>query len=76
MSPLPCSPLGPLWREMPVSRAFFYITFRFPSKEALPPGSPHRAPTERDASFLDPSFIHLLKSLVNEPTPGCPIVAL
>jgi len=30
------------------------------------PRSPHRAPIERDAPFLEPSFIHLYKSLVNE----------
>jgi len=40
---------------MPVSIAFLYL--RVPSKVASPPGSPHRAPTERDAPFPDPSFI-------------------
>jgi len=39
--PLPGSPAGPLWKEMPVSRAFISITFRVPSKEVSPPGSLH-----------------------------------
>jgi hypothetical protein len=91
------SPMGPLWRELPVSRAFFYmflwfpnkkfswynltfcskslvkkcplhvpqtgpqwkktsvpralldsVSFWVPTKGALPPDSPHRAPTERE----------------------------
>jgi len=77
MSPLPGSSMGPLWREVPVSRAFLYITSRVPSKGALPPGTPHRAPSERetDATLLEPSFIHLSKSLVNEPTSRFPIGA-
>jgi len=33
---------GPLWRELPVSRALLSISFRAPSKEASPPGSPQR----------------------------------
>jgi hypothetical protein len=36
MSPLPGSPAESLWREMPVSRAFLYITLRVPSKEPPP----------------------------------------
>jgi len=39
VSLLPGSPVGPLWREMLVSRAFFYIILRVPSKGAVPPGS-------------------------------------
>jgi len=70
MSPLPGSPLGPLWREMPISRAFPYISFKVPHKGAPHPGSPDRAPTESDAPFPEPSFIILSKSLGNEPTPG------
>ena len=42
---------GPLWKQMPVSRALFNIFFRVPSRGALPPGSLHRAPTNRDVSF-------------------------
>jgi hypothetical protein len=37
----------------------FSISFRVTSKRALCPGSPHRALSERDAPFLEPSFIHL-----------------
>ena len=33
---------GLLWKKMPVSRALCNIPFRVPSKEALPPGFPHR----------------------------------
>jgi len=32
----------------------FYISFRVPRKGALPPGSLHRAPTERDAPPPEP----------------------
>jgi hypothetical protein len=32
MSPAPGSPTGPLWKEVPVSRAFFYIFFRVSCK--------------------------------------------
>jgi hypothetical protein len=73
MSPLPGSPAGCLWREIPVSRAFLYITFRVPSKGAPPPGSPNRAPTERDAPFPKPSFNYLSKFTVNGlPPPRFP----
>jgi hypothetical protein len=47
---------GPLWRMTPVSRAFLYISFRFFSKEALPPAPLHRASIERDVLFQEPSF--------------------
>ena len=33
------------------------VSFRVPSEGALPPGSPHRAPTERFALFPEPSSI-------------------
>jgi len=39
MSPLPGSQTGPLWKEMPITRAFLYITYRFPSK-----GTPLQVP--------------------------------
>jgi hypothetical protein len=61
---------GPLWIKTPVSRALLNISFRVPSKGALPPGSPHKAPTDRDAPFPDPSFICPSKSLVNEHPQG------
>jgi len=57
--------VGPLWREMPISRDFLYITFSIPSP---PPGSPHRAPIERDAPFPEPSN-YLSKFPVNGPPP-------
>jgi len=53
--------VGPLWKQTPISRALLSISFGVPSKGALSQGSPHRAPSERDAPFLEPSFIHLSK---------------
>jgi hypothetical protein len=45
------------------------IYFGVPNKGALPPGPLHRVPQrERDAPLLEPSFIHLSKSPVYEPT--------
>jgi hypothetical protein len=38
--------VGPLWKQMLVSRALPNTYFRVPSKGALPSGSPHRAHTE------------------------------
>jgi hypothetical protein len=48
---------GPKKRVAPMetdahSRALFNISFRVPSKGALPPGSPHGVPLERYALFL------------------------
>ena len=71
---------GPKKRAAPMetdahSRALLNISFRVPSKGALPPGPPHRVPLERVALFLEPSFIHHSKSLVYEPPlliPGSP----
>jgi len=48
-------------------------TFMSPTKGALPPCSPHKAPTERDAPFPEPSFINLSKSLVNVPPARVPV---
>jgi hypothetical protein len=58
--------MEPLWKQTPISRAILSISFGFLSKSALPPGSPHRALSERDAPFLEPFFIPLLKSPVYE----------
>jgi len=63
----PGSPLGPLWRKMPVSRAFLTITSRFPSKEA-PPQRPSALNLFREKySTPRASIIHLSKSPVDEP---------
>ena len=43
------------------------MSFGVASKGALPAGSPPRAPTERDAPFLQPSFVHISNSPVYEP---------
>jgi len=57
---------GPLWKQTPFSRVLLSLSFGVSSKGALPAGSLYRTPTERDAPFPKPSFIHLSKSLVNE----------
>jgi hypothetical protein len=58
--------LVPQWGpyEMPVLRAFLYISFRVSRKRALPQGSP-QIPTER-CSISRALFYCLLKSPVNE----------
>jgi len=48
---------GSLWKQTPISRALLGISFGVPSKEALPPGSPHRAPTESYAPFPEPFLV-------------------
>jgi len=53
----------------------FNTSFGVPSKGALPPGPLHEVPSERDALFLEPSFIHHSKSPVYKPSlliPGSP----
>jgi len=35
---------GPVWKQTPISRALFNMTFRVPSKGALPPGPLHGVP--------------------------------
>ena len=49
-------------------------SFWIPSQGAPTPGSPNRAPAERDAPFLEPSFNYLSKFPVHEPPhlPGSP----
>jgi len=69
MSPLPISPAVSLWEKMPFFRAFFYVSFRDPSK-TTPSRFPHRTPVERDPSFPDTSSTN--KSPVNEPLSSLP----
>ena len=64
--------MGPIWKQMPISRALLSISFGVPSKGTLPPGLPHRAPTEKDAVFPEPSSIHLSESPVSEHPQGSP----
>jgi len=64
--------MGALWKQMPISRALLSTSFGVPSKGALPPGSPHTAPTERDAPFPEPSFIHLSNCLAYKPSSRFP----
>jgi len=50
---LPFSPVGPLQREMPISRTFLNISCRVPSKGTLP-RRPQQCPSsERNAPFLE-----------------------
>jgi hypothetical protein len=62
----PCSPnVGPLWKQMSISRALLSISFGVTSKGALPPGFHRRAPSEW---YPTPrAFIHLSASLVYYP---------
>jgi hypothetical protein len=53
--------------DAPFPEPFLTRVSRVSNKGALPPGSPGRAPIERDAPFLEPSFTCLSKSLVKEP---------
>ena len=67
MSPLPGSPAGPQWTELPTSRTF----------STYPPGSPVKdshlqVPLRERCSTSRAPFIHLAKSLVNEPTSRFP----
>ena len=48
---------------------FFNISFGVPSKGALPPGLPHGVPSEKNAPFLETSFIHHSKYPVYERPP-------
>jgi len=72
MSPLPVSPAGPLWKKIPISRAF----------STYPSGSPAREPSlkvpftelpkrERHSTYRTP-FNHITKFPVDERTPGGP----
>jgi len=49
-----------------------------PAKEHTLPGFPNRAPTERDATFLEPSLNYFSKLPVNGPPspPGSPVGSL
>jgi hypothetical protein len=58
---LQVSPAGPLWRETPVTRVFFYISFKVPSK-----GAPLQVPLRQTLPFPEPSFTSLSKSPVKE----------
>ena len=62
---------GHLWKQTPISRTLLSIPFGVLSKGAVPPGPPHRAPSERDVPFLE-SFIRLSKYPVYEPSSRFP----
>jgi hypothetical protein len=56
-------------------RTLLNISLGVHSKGALPPGPPHEIPSESDASFLEPSFIHHSPAPVYETPlliPGSP----
>jgi len=53
----PGSLAGPVWREMPISRAFLYISFSTPVKELSLHAPLHRAPINR--SSVSRALLHL-----------------
>jgi hypothetical protein len=65
MSLFPSFPVGPVWRKIPIPEP----SFTHPQWST--PGSPHSAVSERCSTSRAP-FIHLSKSLVNEPSPRFP----
>jgi len=48
-------------------QSLFYTSFRALSKGVPLPGSPNRAPIERDAPFPEPPFNYFSEFLVNGP---------
>jgi hypothetical protein len=50
--------MGPLWREIPISRAFLNMSSRVPSQGALPRCSPHWASSKRNAPFSTKQATH------------------
>jgi hypothetical protein len=57
---------GPYGNRRPFPEPYL-VYLRVTSEGVLPPVSSHRAPSERDAALLEPSFIHLSTSPVYEP---------
>jgi hypothetical protein len=47
---------GPYGNGCPFPQPYLNMSFWVTSKGALPPGSPHRAPSERDAPLLELSW--------------------
>ena len=76
MSPFSSSPVGPLWMEMPVSRAFFTYPPGSPVRESLLQVPLTELPQGERRSTSRVPFIHLAKSLVNEPRSRFPSRAL
>jgi hypothetical protein len=50
------------------SRALLNLSFRVPSKRALPPGPAHGVPSVRDVPFVEPSFIFHSPRYTNPPS--------
>jgi hypothetical protein len=61
------SPTGPIWRGIPVSRAYFNLSSSVPSKGALPRGP------DRNAPFLEPPSSISESPWYNDPLPGFPV---
>jgi len=49
--PPPGSPTGPLWRELPITRSFFYISFKFLIKVSLNKEIFHFSQRPQERSF-------------------------
>ena len=62
---------GPLWKEMPVSRAFH--TYLQGSQQGSPPSRFPSQSSHRERHHISRApFNHISKSPVDEPIPGCP----
>jgi len=53
-------------------QSLFYLSSTVPIKGALPPGSLHRVPIERERERSAPPPEPLSESPVDEPTTSCP----
>jgi len=61
---------GPVWKQMPISRALLGISFGYPSNGALPLGSPHKAPREKERCSVSRVLLH---SSFKDPGTRAPI---
>jgi len=59
---------GAPWRELSVSRAFFYISLEVPWKGASPPCSPKRDPYGKRRPISEPYLTCPSESLIKEPS--------
>ena len=91
-TPPPGSPLGPLLREMPVSRAIFYTSLGFPNKQGLlikshlslkfpaqvanSPWFPQRGHYGERHLCPEPSLAYPSESPVKEPSLQVPLLEL
>jgi hypothetical protein len=70
--PPPGTPLGSLWREVPVSRAILHLFLKSPGKRT-PSRCPIGVTMERETRFQSPPSSVSQKVPVNEPPSGAPL---